>query len=234
MERFLRTEILYGADFLRRIKAAKFLVCGAGAVGGFAIEALARMGAGSFVIADCDEFEESNINRQLGALSSTLGMKKTEVWRGRILQINPSVKVEIADCFIDKNTAGQLLGLGADVAVDAIDTIDSKFELLKEAHLRGAKIVSSMGAARRKNPENVKCAPILKTQACPLASRIRKSFRALGMKPNFMCVYSDEAIEPSTHRASGAAGSKKVVGSGVVITGIFGLMLANLAAKEIL
>lgn len=233
MDRFLRTEILYGADFLRKLKAAKFLVCGAGAVGGFAIEALARMGAGSFIIADCDVFEESNINRQLGALSSTLGKKKTEVWRGRILQINPFAKVEIADCFIDKNTVPQLLDFGADVAVDAIDTLSSKFELLKEAHLRGAKIVSSMGAARRKNPECVKCAPVFKTQGCPLAARIRKSFRALGLKPGFMCVYSDEACEGSTHRASGSADSKKVVGSGVVVTGIFGLMLANLAVKEL-
>ena len=233
MDRFLRTEILYGEDFLRKLKAAKFLVCGAGAVGGFAIEALARMGAGSFIIADCDEFEESNINRQLGALSSTIGMKKTEAWRDRILQINPFAKVEIADCFIDKNTVSQLLGAGADVAVDAIDTLASKFELLKEAHLRGAKIVSSMGAARRKNPESVKCAPVLKTKGCPLASRIRKSFRALGLKPSFMCVYSDEACEDSTHRASGSAESKKVVGSGVVVTGIFGLMLANLAVKEL-
>ncbi|MBO7521494.1 MAG: ThiF family adenylyltransferase, partial [Opitutales bacterium] len=205
MDRFLRTEILYGADFLRRLKDAKFLICGAGAVGGFAIEALARMGAGGFIIADCDEFEESNINRQLGALSSTLGKKKTEVWRGRILQINPFAKVEIADCFIDKNTIPQLLGAGADVAVDAIDTVASKFELLKEAHLRGAKIVSSMGAARRKNPESAKCAPILKTHGCPLASRIRKSFRSLGLKPDFMCVYSDEPCEGSTHRASGSA-----------------------------
>lgn len=233
MDRFSRTEVLYGAQFFKKLRSANFLVCGVGAVGGFALEALARTGAQNFVIADSDVFEKSNINRQLGAITSTLGAKKTEVWKHRILEINPLANVEIADFFIDEGTIPSLLDCGADVVVDAIDTVKSKFELLKEAHLRGLKIVSSMGAARRKNPENVKCAKISKTTVCPLASSIRKSFRKMNLKPDFMCVYSDELCEASTHLASGSNTSKKIVGSGAVVTGVFGLMLANLAMKEL-
>ena len=221
MDRFSRTEVLYGAEFL------EFLVCGAGAVGGFAIEALARTGAQNFVIVDGDSFDITNINRQLGALSSTVGQKKAEVWKRRILEINPLAKVETADFFIDESTAPRLLDCGCDVLLDAI-------ELLKEAVSRGMKIVSSMGAARRKNPEMVKCAKLMKTSVCPIASSIRKSFRKMNLKPGFMCVYSDEAIGASTHVSSGGADSRKIVGSGAVVTGVFGLMLANLAMKEIL
>lgn len=234
MDRFSRTEVLYGAEFLERLRNAKFLVCGAGAVGGFAIEALARTGAQNFVIVDGDSFDITNINRQLGALSSTVGQKKAEVWKCRILEINPLAKVETADFFIDESTAPRLLDCGCDVLLDAIDTVKPKFELLKEAVSRGMKIVSSMGAARRKNPEMVKCAKLMKTSVCPIASSIRKSFRKMNLKPGFMCVYSDEAIGASTHVSSGGADSRKIVGSGAVVTGVFGLMLANLAMKEIL
>ncbi|MBO5782427.1 MAG: tRNA threonylcarbamoyladenosine dehydratase [Opitutales bacterium] len=234
MDRFSRTEVLYGAEFLKRLRGAKFLVCGAGAVGGFAIEALARTGAQNFVVADCDSFDITNINRQLGALSSTVGKKKAEVWKSRILEINPLAKVETADFFIDESTAPQLLDCGCDVVVDAIDTLKPKFELLKQACLREMKVVSSMGAARRKNPEMVKCAKLMKTSVCPLASSIRKSFRKMNLKPSFMCVYSDEAVGAPTHVSSGGADSRKVIGSGAVVTGVFGLMLANLALKEVL
>ncbi len=233
MDRFSRTEVLYGTQFLDKLRSAKFLVCGVGAVGGFALEALSRTGAQNFVLADCDVFEESNINRQLGALNSTLGKKKTEVWKERILEINPLANVEIVDFFINEETIPQLLDSEPNVVVDAIDTVKSKFELLLAAHLRGAKVVSSMGAARRRNPEFVKCASLSKTSVCPLASSLRKSFRKMNLKPNFMCVYSDEPIEASTHISSGSDESKKIVGSGAVVTGVFGLMLANLAMKEL-
>ena len=239
---FERGEILYGNGLCQKLEKAVVAVCGVGAVGGFAVEALARLGVGEFRLFDFDVFDQSNVNRQLCALTSTVGMVKVEVQKRRILDINPTAKVSTRNIFIDENSAREIFEPRPTVVVDAIDTISSKVLLAKLAQENSVALVASMGAARRKNPLEVKTADVFKTHACPFAARVRKELRAAGVSRGYKCVFSPEIPDASSH-VSGAADKpadggqaapqKKVIGSSVIITGIFGLNLANLALEEI-
>lgn len=235
-ERFSRASILFGDCAYEKLAAARVVHCGVGAVGSFALEALARSGVGSFALWDFDVVEESNINRQLCALSSTIGKVKAEVMRDRILDINPAARVEIFPQFVDEKNAAEVVGTSANVSVvvDAIDTLSAKAALICAAHKAGVPIVSSMGAARRCDPARVMVADIKKTFGCPVASRVRKLLRASGYKGSCKCVFSDEQISESTHLASAAIGSKKIIGSCAIVAGTFGLRLAHIAVAEIL
>ncbi|MBQ6534125.1 MAG: tRNA threonylcarbamoyladenosine dehydratase [Opitutales bacterium] len=233
-ERFSRSGALYGAGAREKLASAKVAVFGVGAVGSFAAEALARLGVGEFVLVDFDKVEPSNINRQLCALGSTIGMRKTEVMRSRILDINPDAKVSAINELVSSDNAAEFASLGANVIADAIDSIAPKAALCAAALSAGAPIVSSMGAARRKDPSKVETAELFKTRGCPLAARLRKELRARGFSKGQPCVFSAEEISPETHVASGSEGGGKIVGSTPVVTGVFGLFLAHLALKQIL
>lgn len=233
-----RSAILYGGDFCAALKNAVAAVCGAGAVGSFAVEALARLGVGSFLLYDFDAFELSNINRQLCALRSTIGAQKVDAQKARILDINPDAKVEANNVFIDADVAARVAARRPSVIIDAVDCVAAKVALAKAAAAEGVPFVASMGAARRKNPLAVKTADIYATTGCPLAARLRKELRKAGVK-GFKCVYSDEAAAEGTHVNGGQDGAdggrnfKKIIGSSVIVTGVFGLNLANLAIREI-
>jgi len=158
MEIFSRNELYWGREFQERLKSLKVAVFGLGGVGGFALDALARAGVGHFLIVDFDIVSKTNINRQLIALNSTLGRKKTEVFKERLLDINPEIKLQIYDGFYDENVHSKVFSgefaigaakMGPDFIVDAIDTVKSKIELIKFAKENGIKIVSSMGAGNR-------------------------------------------------------------------------------------
>ncbi len=233
---FQRTNLLYGDGVCEKLQNAVVVVCGVGAVGSFACEALARLGVGKFYLFDFDVFESSNINRQLCALHSTIGKNKVEVQRARILDINPTAKVEARNVFIDEYIAREIVALAPTVVVDAIDSIASKVALASCALESGVAFVSSMGAARRKNPLEVSTADIFKTMGCPLAARIRKQLRKNGVRKGFKCVFSKELVLKETH-ISGKdfqSNNEKMIGSSVITTGVFGLNLANLALEEIL
>ena len=230
---FSRNALLYGESVQAKIESSFVVVCGVGAVGSFAVEALARLGVGKFVLVDSDVVEISNVNRQLCALRSTLGRKKVFVARDRILDINPRADVETVDAFVDGSNCGELVGLMPDVIVDAIDSLGSKVALSAAALSAGVKIVSSMGAALKTDPSLVRTAEIFKTHTCPLAARMRRELRALGFSRGQECVFS---IEPPCENASSAYSSdgKKAIGSTPVVTGTFGLALANLAFKTVM
>lgn len=234
-DRFLRFNILMGSAACDKLKDAKVLVCGIGAVGGFAVEILARCGVGNFIIADCDVFDVSNINRQICALESTVGKSKVEVQKQRILDINPYANVEIFNGFIDENTIPQLLLNKPDIIVDAIDTISSKISLIKSAISSDISIVSSMGAARRCDASFIKTASLKKSFGCPMASRIRKLLRAENVDFSAcMCVFSDEPTNDESHVQSSSKSQKKIMGSSPIITSIFGVRLADLAISNLL
>lgn len=228
---FERTRILYGDAACEKIRGARVAVCGVGAVGSFAVEALARLGVENFELFDFDVFDISNINRQLCALNSTVGKPKVEVQKARILDINPAARVEAHNVFIDDTLAGQIAQSRPTVIVDAIDSIASKVALAKRALGADTAIVSSMGAARRRNPRMAEVADIFKTYGCPLASRIRSELRKAGIRRGYMCVFSPERVEAETH-ISGCG--RKTIGSSVITTGVFGLNLADLALSEII
>ncbi len=230
---FERTSIIYGDNICKKLQDAVVAVCGVGAVGGFAVEALARLGVGNFYLYDFDSFDESNMNRQICSLNSTIGRVKVDVQKERILDINPNAKVEANNIFVDEAMAKEIASGHPNVIIDAIDTIASKVHLALASTNENVAFVSSMGAARKKNPLEVKCAEIFKTSGCPLASRMRKELRKIGFSKSFKCVYSPEVVEDYTH-VSSENSNEKIMGSSVIITGVFGLNLANLALEEII
>ena len=230
---FSRSAMLYGMEAQRKIESATVMVCGIGAVGSFATEALARVGVGNFILIDSDVVAKSNINRQLCALHSTIGKSKTEVMQARIMDINPSANVQIFDEFIDATNVSKFVDMQPTVIVDAIDSISVKAELACVAISKKVPIVSSMGAGRKTDPTLVEVSQIFKTYNCPLASRMRKELRLRGLKnADLPCVFSPEMTSTETHINSG--NSEKIIGSTPMVTGVFGLMLANLALGRII
>lgn len=151
---FSRNELYWGKSFQKYLAELKIAVFGLGGVGGFALEALSRAGIGHFLIVDFDTVSKSNINRQLIALNSTIGHKKTEIFKERLFDINPSASVQVYDGFFNEESAAKVFSgdftlEGIDFIVDAIDTVKSKIELIKLAKENGVKIVSSLGAGNR-------------------------------------------------------------------------------------
>ena len=222
MTRLNRTRLLFGDSAVQKLQKSTVMVVGCGAVGSFAIEALARTGVGHIVVVDFDVVEESNINRQLFALSSTLGMSKVDVARQRILDINPDARVDAFNLFFDADTQLPVL---PDFIIDAIDSVESKVALYKWAFEQGVPFISSMGAASKLNPVQIKVSRISKTCVCPLAARIRRLIRGENL-PDFPVVFSMETPQP-------VLGHAKNLGSIITITGAFGLMLANWVVQEI-
>jgi len=236
---FSRTRILLGEEAFGRLASARVVVVGYGAVGGFAAEGLVRSGVGHLRIMDADCFEASNMNRQIGALTSTLGCKKVEAGRERLLAINPALEVEAVDIFVDETSYARVTGAFSDgvlpdLVIDAIDTLEAKAGLLAHCVRAGVPVMSSMGAARKRDISAIRVGDISKTAVCPLARCLRKRLRELGIERGVKCIYSIEEAAEETHfsRCRGeepATGRilRPALGSLVTVTGAFGLRLAS-------
>ena len=176
MEKWLeRTELMFGAEMLARLQQASVLVVGLGGVGAYAAEMIVRAGVGRLVIADSDAVAESNINRQLVALHSTIGRQKAEVLAERLLDINPALQLTVINEYIKDEKTDELLDSQRfDYVVDAIDTLSPKLALIKGCLDRGYPVVSSMGAGGKLDPTRMEIADISKTHHCPLAHMLRK------------------------------------------------------------
>lgn len=222
MTRLNRSRLLFGDTGIKKLQNATVMVVGCGAVGSFAIEGLARSGVGHLIVIDFDCVEETNINRQLFALDSTLGQKKVYVAQERIKDINPDITVDALDLFFDENTE---ISVKPDFIIDAIDTVESKIALYKWATSHNVQIISSMGAASKTDISQIKIGMLSKTSVCPLASRVRRMMRDLGL-PDIPVVYSTQTPQPVT-------GHAKNLGSVITVTGVFGLMLANYVIGKI-
>lgn len=216
MDRLHRTRMLLGDSGTERLRAATVMVVGVGAVGSFAVEALARSGVGHLILIDADIVEESNINRQLFALDSTIGQPKVDVAAARIHDINPEIKVDAMRLFFDETAK---LDCRPDFIIDAIDTTASKVALARWAQEIGSPLVASMGAACKTDISQIKIAPLSKTSVCPLAARMRRLVRDAGLS-DFDVVYSSQP--PAADTAFG-----HTFGSLITATGAFGLTLAN-------
>ena len=223
MTRLNRTRLLFGDTGIEKLRNCTVMVVGCGAVGSFAIEALARSGIGHLIVVDFDTIEESNINRQLFALDSTLGIKKVAVAKSRIHDINPDITVDALDLFFDENSE---IPTVPDFIIDAIDTVDSKIALYKWASAHNVPIISSMGAASKTDIGQISVAPLSRTTVCPLASRVRRIVRDIGL-PDIPVVYSTQTPAP-------VSGHAKNLGSVITVTGTFGLMLANYVISKII
>ena len=223
MTRLNRTRLLFGDTGIEKLRNCTVMVVGCGAVGSFAIEALARSGIGHLIVVDFDTIEESNINRQLFALDSTLGIKKVAVAKSRIHDINPDITVDALDLFLDENSE---IPTVPDFIIDAIDTVESKIALYKWASAHNVPIISSMGAASKTDIGQISVAPLSRTTVCPLASRVRRMVRDIGL-PDIPVVYSTQTPAP-------VSGHAKNLGSVITVTGTFGLILANYVISKII
>ncbi len=238
--KFSRLELLYGAEALARLRDARVIVFGIGGVGSWCVEALARCGIGHITIVDSDCVAPSNINRQLVALNSTIGIPKVDVIAQRIADINP-------DC-ICKQVNGRYTAENADtfqlneydVVVDAIDSLADKADLiLRTCSLERPRLFSSMGAALKTDILRIDTAEFWQVKGCPLARALRQRFKRGGTFPSrkFRCVYSSERhpnfaqtsqqndIKTTTHQPHGTV---------VFATSAFGLTLAQLVVNYII
>ncbi len=229
-----RTEMLLGCEGMRRLHEASVMIVGLGAVGGYVLEALARAGVGRLILVDFDTFETTNINRQILALSSTLGRKKTEVAAARVHDINPDCRVETLDMFVNEESLPVLLAGKVDYVVDAIDSLNAKCSLLQALSDRGIPFITSMGAALKTDPSSIKCAPLSSSKNCALARCVRRRLRKRGVDiSSVLSVFSDECSElPATalqmpEATDGKGRPRNIMGSLPTITAIFGLTLAN-------
>lgn len=234
-----RIGYLLGAAALRRLAVARVTVAGLGAVGSFAVEALARSGVGHLRLIDFDSVARSNINRQLFALHSTTGHSKTRVAADRIHDIAPACHVELIEERIKNENSFSILTPKPDVIVDAIDSVCDKVSLICAALSQGIPVVSSMGAARRSEPTAVRCGALDDVTGCPLAKNVKKGLRKAGIDHGMVCrglrcVYSIEPAGALYCDAAGRACGSRAMGSLVCVTGTFGLVTAREALRLIL
>lgn len=187
-----RLEKIVSKDNISKIKDTTVLILGIGGVGGHAVEAIARTGINTIIIIDNDIVEPSNLNRQLVALNSTIGMKKVDVMKKRILDINPDCNVTSLDLFIDKNNIEQIFQYKIDYVIDAIDTITTKKLVIKECLNRKIKFISSMGTGNRFDPSKLEIIDIRKTSYDPIAKIIRKMVKDERIKDKIKVVCSRE------------------------------------------
>jgi tRNA A37 threonylcarbamoyladenosine dehydratase len=213
-------------------------IVGIGAVGGHVTEGLARAGIGHLRLVDFDTIQPSNINRQIMALETTLDRPKVEVARERVLAINPRCRVEALHLFAGDETLEQILTPTPDILVDAIDSLNPKVQLLTAAHTRHIPTISSMGAALRTDPTQIKIADIRETKNCPLARRLRQRLRRAEIERGITCVFSTESVTyhyqepeelpPDQDNSDANRGrQRRALGSLPTLTGIFGLVIAN-------
>lgn len=236
MNHQIRLEQLVGPAALKRLQDSHVTVCGLGAVGSFALEALVRSGVGHVRIIDFDRVDETNINRQILALHSTVGEKKTDLAVRRIRDINKACTVDVRDVFIDEQRLPELLKDPVDAIIDAIDGVSSKVHLLAQAYERGIYTVSCMGAAGRTRTDGIQVVDLKKTHTCPLARMVRRRLHRVGIDSGIRCVFSPHPAQmtaPDCETVPEAVGAtdrgrrRSPLGSLVAVTGIFGLMAAG-------
>jgi tRNA A37 threonylcarbamoyladenosine dehydratase len=231
---FSRTENLIGTDNLQKLKNSHIAVFGIGGVGGYTAEALARGGVGTLDLIDSDTVSITNINRQLFATHSTVGRRKVDVARERILDISPEAVIHTHPVFYTPETADQFDFTQYDYIVDAIDTVTGKLCLAERAFAVGTPIISCMGAGNKMDGTAFRVADISKTTICPLARVMRKELKKRGIS-HMKVVYSlEEALTPvGAEEEMAATGKRQIPGSVSYIPGIAGLLLAGEVIKDL-
>lgn len=233
MEWTERTALLLGADGLARLRASKVLVVGCGGVGAFAAEMLARAGVGHLILLDNDLISDSNRNRQLPALISTVGMKKCVVLAARLRDINPELDVEVLDDYLTENNIKELISPGIDFVVDAIDTLSPKIALIQYCLAGGIRLVSSMGSGAKVDATKVRIADISETNMCPLAHMLRKRLHKLGIRNGFLAVYSEEPPHRESMVLEESRNKKSQTGTVSYLPAVFGCVCAQAVITRI-
>lgn len=219
-----RTEMLIGTEGIERLRRSHVIIFGIGGVGGYALEVIARSGVGAITIVDADSVEESNINRQIIALHSTIGKTKVEVARERIHDINPDCEVRALEMFYLPENADEIDLSCYDYVVDCIDTVAAKVELIRRCNELGKPIISSMGAGNKMDATALKVSDIYKTSMDPLAKAVRKKCKELGIR-RLKVVFSDEKpIETNS----------EYIASNAFVPAAMGVIVGSETVKELM
>jgi len=230
-----RTEMLIGEEALKKLKSARVLVVGLGGVGAYAAEMICRAGTGSMTIVDGDNIHTSNINRQLIALNSTLGLKKTELMASRLMDINPDMKLNIISEYIRGDRLPEILEEKYDYVVDAIDTLSPKIFLIWHSVQRKYPLVSSMGSGGKTDPLKIRITDISETTDCNLARILRKKLHKLGLRDGFKAVWSPETTDKSkVIPTAGEQNKKSIVGTISYMPAAFGIACASVVIRDII
>lgn len=228
---FSRTEMLIGKDALATLKKSRVAVFGAGGVGGYVIEALARSGVGAIDIIDNDTVSESNINRQIIALRSTIGLLKTEVVKKRVEDINPECKVTVYETFVLPENIDTFDFGKYDYVVDAIDTVSGKLAIIEKAYNEGVPVISSMGTGNKLDPTKFSVTDISKTSVCPLARVMRYELKKRGIKKLKVLFSTEEPIKPNTEKDERG---KVPPGSISFVPSVAGLIIGGEVIKDLI
>ncbi len=219
-----RLELLVGKDTIETLQHKTVLVVGLGGVGGYAVEALARSGIGTLILMDYDIIEASNINRQLIALHSTIGQKKTDAWKKRIEEINPNCKVIQKDIFLTKENLLEQLQENIDYIIDACDTVATKMELIRYSNQNHIPMISSMGMGNKLDPSQISIIELKKTSYDPIAKVLRKMVREEKINTKIMTVSSTEPpISNKTYQ----------IASNAFVPAVAGLLCASYVVQDI-
>lgn len=230
-----RTLLLMGEEALQKLSDAVVAVIGLGGVGAYAAEMLARAGVGRLILLDSDCVAESNKNRQLLALDSNMGCKKTEVMAARLRDINPSLELTLIEDYLTQDNVATLLGpLKPDFLVDAIDTLTPKLSLIHYCVNAGIPLVSSMGSGAKYDATKVRLTDLSKSYNCPLAYIVRKKLRKMGIEKGFPVVFSEELPDDNAIvETRGETNKKSQVGTVSYLPAVFGCICAQAAIRHI-
>lgn len=225
-----RTELLIGKEGIEKLQNAKVAIYGVGGVGSFVAEGLARSGIGNMVLIDNDVVSISNLNRQIHANIETIGKKKVEVMKERILKINPNAKINTYMADEIENGEESIIDSTFSYIIDAVDTVSTKLKLIERANKLNVPIISAMGAGNKLDPTRFEVTDIYKTSVCPLAKVMRKELKNRGIK-KLKVVYSKE--QPIKHETNEMY-EKRVPGSIAFVPSVVGLIIASEVIKDIL
>ncbi len=229
--KFSRTEMLIGKDALATLSKMRVAVFGAGGVGGYVIEALARSGVGAIDVIDNDTVSESNLNRQIIALTSTIGRLKTETVRKRVLDINPNCSVTCFETFVLPENINKFDFSVYDYIVDAIDTVSGKIAIIEKAYSEGIPVISSMGTGNKLDPTKFRITDINKTSVCPLARVMRYELKKRGIK-KLKVLFSEE--EPIKINSEEKINGKIPPGSISFVPSVAGLIIGGEVIKNLI
>lgn len=232
-EMFSRTRTLLGDTAMEKLANSRVAVFGVGGVGGYVVEMLVRSGVGEIDVFDRDVVSESNINRQIIALTSTVGRAKVDVVRERALAINPDVKVNTHHCFYMPDNADEYDFTEYTYIVDAIDTVTSKIELAVRATAANVPIISSMGTGNKLDPTMLEVADIKETQVCPLARVMRRELKKRGIT-SMKVVYSKEQPVSVGTQSDDSGTRKSVPASVAFVPSAAGIIIAGEVIKDII
>lgn len=233
-DQFLRTQMLLGPAAMERLRRSHVAVFGLGGVGSWAAEALARSGVGELTLVDCDEVGLTNLNRQLQAVHSTLGLRKTGAMAARLLDVNPDCVLHPVDAKYEAGRREEFFAPRYDYIIDAIDLVSCKLDLIETALARGVPIISALGTANKLDATLLRVSDISKTEGCPLARVVRKELRARGISHHKVVFSPEPARKPLDCGEQPVPGRRSVPASIMWVPAAAGMLIASEVVSDLI